>query len=50
MEARAEECVDLLLTLPGAHARHADSAETLVKMCTRPLLEGGTYSQRSCRV
>jgi hypothetical protein len=44
-EVRAEECLDLLLALnaglPGMCTIHANSArESLVKMCTLPLLAG----------
>src|SRR4051794_31125655 len=44
-EVRAEECLDLLLSLnaglPGMASLHANSArEALVKMCTLPLLAG----------
>jgi pilus assembly protein CpaF len=47
-EVRAEECLDLLLALnaglPGMASIHANSArETLVKMCTLPLLAGDPY-------
>jgi pilus assembly protein CpaF len=50
-EVRAEECLDLLLALnaglPGMASLHANSArETLVKMCTLPLLAGGNISAR----
>ena len=58
-EVRAEECLDLLLTLnaglPGMCTLHATSArEALVKMCTLPLLavmprhvvRSGTASRR----
>ena len=53
-EVRAEECLDLLLSLnaglPGMASLHANSArEALVKMCTLPLLAGDTYPQRSKR-
>jgi pilus assembly protein CpaF len=59
-EVRAEECLDLLLALnaglPGMCTIHANSArESLVKMCTLPLLagdnhekgDGKTYPRRS---
>ena len=47
-EVRAEECLDLLLSLnaglPGMASLHANSArEALVKMCTLPLLAGENY-------
>src|SRR4051794_27904140 len=50
-EVRAEECLDLLLTLnaglPGMASLHANSArEALVKMCTLPLLAGENISAR----
>ncbi|HET6561042.1 MAG TPA: ATPase, T2SS/T4P/T4SS family [Marmoricola sp.] len=50
-EVRAEECLDLLLALnaglPGMASLHANSArETLVKMCTLPLLAGENISAR----
>jgi pilus assembly protein CpaF len=50
-EVRAEECLDLLLALnaglPGMASIHANSArETLVKMCTLPLLAGENISAR----
>ena len=50
-EVRAEECLDLLLALnaglPGMASLHANSArETLVKMCTLPLLSGENISAR----
>jgi pilus assembly protein CpaF len=50
-EVRAEECLDLLLTLnagvPGMCTLHANSArEALVKMCTLPLLAGENVSAR----
>lgn len=50
-EVRAEECLDLLLALnaglPGMASLHANSArETLVKMCTLPLLAGENISGR----
>ncbi len=50
-EVRAEECLDLLLALnaglPGMATLHANSArETLVKMCTLPLLAGENISAR----
>lgn len=48
-EVRAEECLDLLLALnsglPGMCTIHANSArESLVKMCTLPLLAGENIS------
>jgi len=51
-EVRAEECLDLLLALnaglPGTCTLHANSArESLLKMCTLPLLAGDTYPRRS---
>ena len=50
-EVRAEECLDLLLALnaglPGMCTIHANSArESLVKMCTLPLLAGENISAR----
>ena len=50
-EVRAEECLDLLLSLnaglPGMASLHANSArEALVKMCTLPLLAGENISAR----
>ena len=50
-EVRSEECLDLLLALnaglPGMASLHANSArETLVKMCTLPLLAGENISAR----
>src|SRR4051812_45180608 len=50
-EVRAEECLDLLLALnagsPGMASLHANSArETLVMMCTVPLLAGENISAR----
>ena len=50
-EVRAEECLDLLLSLnaglPGMASLHANSArEALVKMCTLPLLAGENISPR----
>ena len=50
-EVRAEECLDLLLALnaglPGMASLHANSArETLVKLCTLPLLAGENISAR----
>lgn len=50
-EVRAEECLDLLLAfnagLPGLASLHANSArETLVKLCTLPLLSGENISAR----
>ncbi len=50
-EVRGEECLDLLLALnaglPGMASLHANSArETLVKMCTLPLLAGENISAR----
>jgi pilus assembly protein CpaF len=50
-EVRAEECLDLLLALnaglPGMATLHANSArETLVKLCTLPLLAGENISAR----
>ena len=50
-EVRAEECLDLLLALnsglPGMATVHANSArETLVKLCTLPLLAGENISAR----
>ncbi len=50
-EVRAEECLDLLLALnaglPGMCTIHANSArESLVKMCTLPLLAGENISSR----
>ena len=50
-EVRAQECLDLLLALnaglPGMASLHANSArETLVKMCTLPLLSGENISAR----
>ena len=50
-EVRAEECLDLLLALnaglPGMASLHANSArETLVKLCTLPLLSGENISAR----
>ncbi len=50
-EVRAEECLDLLLALnaglPGMASLHANSArETLVKMCTLPLLSGENIFSR----
>ena len=50
-EVRAEECMDLLLALnaglPGMCTIHANSArESLVKMCTLPLLAGENISAR----
>lgn len=50
-EVRAEECLDLLLALnaglPGMASIHANSArETLLKMCTLPLLAGENISAR----
>ena len=48
---RAEECLDLLLALnsglPGMATVHANSArESLVKLCTLPLLAGENISAR----
>jgi pilus assembly protein CpaF len=50
-EVRAEECLDLLLALnaglPGMCTIHANSArESLVKMCTLPLLAGENISAK----
>src|SRR3989337_1070605 len=50
-EVRGEECLDLLLALnsglPGMASLHANSArETLVKMCTLPLLAGENIGSR----
>jgi pilus assembly protein CpaF len=50
-EVRAEECLDLLLALnaglPGMATLHANSArESLVKMCTLPLLAGENIGSR----
>jgi len=50
-EVRAEECLDLLLALnaglPGMCTLHANSArESLVKMCTLPLLAGENIGSR----
>jgi pilus assembly protein CpaF len=50
-EVRAEECLDLLLALnaglPGMCTIHPNSArESLVKMCTLPLLAGENISAR----
>src|SRR3712207_4628511 len=50
-EVRAAECLDLLLALnaglPGMASLHANSArESLVKMCTLPLLAGENISAR----
>ncbi len=50
-EVRAEECLDLLLALnaglPGMASLHANSArETLVKLCTLPLLAGENITAR----
>jgi len=50
-EVRAEECLDLLLALnsglPGMATVHANSArETLIKLCTLPLLAGENISAR----
>lgn len=50
-EVRAEECLDLLLSLnaglPGMASLHANSArEALVKMCTLPLLAGENIGAR----
>ncbi|CAN5186907.1 ATPase, T2SS/T4P/T4SS family [soil metagenome] len=50
-EVRAEECLDLLLALnsglPGMASIHSNSArQTLVKMCTLPLLAGENISAR----
>ena len=50
-EVRAAECLDLLLALnsgmPGMATLHANSArETLVKMCTLPLLAGENIGSR----